>query len=859
MLSVLGTYAYFKPELPSVEMLKDVELQTPMRIYSSDGKLISQYGVKRRIPVDFDEIPETLIQALIATEDSRFYQHMGLDPIGVMRASLNLAVTGELQQGASTITMQLARGFFLTRDKTFVRKIKEIFIAWHIEQVLTKNEILALYVNKVALGHRSFGFGAAAQVYYGKPLAELNLAQLATLAGLPKAPSALNPISNPKRSKDRRRIVLLRMLDEGFINQQQYELAADMPVVAKLHGAEIELDAPYLASMVYQEMVSIYGKEIAETSGFKVYATASSALQGRAQFAVRQNLYDYDERHGFRGPIGRSRQVTTTTNNRPAQTPTDATVEWQYEPLMEELQGYQTSADLLPAAVTSLGEQSMQVFAADGQQRTIDWAGMHWARPFIDDARQGPIPQRAADIVSLGDIIYVRQNQKGNWQIAQLPEVAGAFVALNPMNGAIQAIVGGFDYYTSPFNRATQAKRQVGSNIKPFIYAAALDSGMSVASLINDAPINQWDASSGLAWRPQNSPAVYDGPLRMRVALGRSKNVVSVRLLRSVGLRQTAAYLTRFGFDKDAIPLDETLSLGSSSHTPLEVVRGFAAFANGGFLVTPYVIERITDATGNVLWQAQPAQACDPCDVDLDPVASEDQEAALAKLLGTEPKDNPLESPRHSAPRIIDEQVSFLIRDMMRTAAQGNGRYKTDSYWIGTGWRARNILGRSDIGGKTGTTNDAKDTWFSGFAPNLVATSWVGFDDPSRELGRASRNQHLINLNPRRFNYIGNALIGAEDGAKAAQPAWIRFMRTYLETPEGQPLDSRIPAGLVSVRIDRETGLRSTKTDQSSMFEWFRYDNQPDEYVNRTDFSLSELESKTRDEQDSNLQTDDIF
>lgn len=847
-------------------MLKDVELQTPMRIYSSDGKLISQYGVKRRIPVEFDEIPETLIQALIATEDSRFYQHVGLDPIGVLRASLNLAMTGELQQGASTITMQLARGFFLTRDKTFVRKIKEIFIAWHIEQVLTKNEILTLYVNKVELGHRAFGFGAAAQVYYGKSLNELNLAQIATLAGLPKAPSALNPISNPKRSKERRRIVLLRMLDEGFINQQQYKLAADMPVVAQLHGAEIELDAPYLASMVYEEMVSIYGKEVAETSGFKVYATASSALQARAQFAVRQNLYDYDERHGFRGPIGQSQQVQVTATNRsveaseqPVEASDVATIDWRYEALMEELQNYPMPADLLPAAVTSLSEQSIEVFAADGQQRTIGWPGMHWARPYIDDKRQGPIPLRADDIVTLGDIIYVRKNQEGNWQIAQFPDVAGAFVALNPINGAVQAIVGGFDYYTSPFNRATQAKRQVGSNIKPFIYAAALDSGMSVASLINDAPINQWDASSGLAWRPQNSPAVYDGPLRMRVALGKSKNVVSVRLLRSVGLQQTADYLARFGFEKDDIPLDETLALGSGSHTPIEVARGFAAFANGGFLITPYVIERITDAEGNVVWQAQPAQACEPCDPAPDAVPSNDQEAALAKLLGTEFKDSPVVLPRPAAPRIIYEQVSFLVKDMMRTAAQGNGKYNTDSYWIGTGWRARNILGRADIGGKTGTTNDAKDTWFSGFAPNLVATSWVGFDDPSRELGRASRNQHLINLNPQRFNYIGNALIGAEDGAKAAQPAWIRFMQTYLDTADGQPVDSRIPTGLVSVRIDRKTGLRSTKTDQSSMFEWFRYDNQPVEYVNKTDFSLTELENAVRDEQQSDLQTDDIF
>ncbi|MFC4700941.1 penicillin-binding protein 1A [Glaciecola siphonariae] len=909
--SVLGMYFYLKDDLPSVEVLKDVELQTPMRIFTQDGKLISQYGVKRRIPVSLDDVPETLIQAIIATEDSRFYEHMGVDPIGVMRAALNLAVTGEKKQGASTLTMQLARGFFLNRRKEYSRKIKEVFIAYHMEQELTKDEILELYLNKVELGHRSFGVGAAAQVYYGKELKDLSLAQVATLAGLPQAPSALNPISQPERSKERRRIVLLRMLDEGYITQAQFDEASNAPVTARKHGAEIELDAPYLADIIYNELVEIYGKEIAETSGFNVYAAAHSDYQEAAQNAVVQNLHDYDERHGYRGPLDvlykplTEKMLEEFGFEAPLSPDEAAQIQQRYgqfEPLNQEqmlaaLNNYKSIGILTPAVVTSVAQKSAEVLTKDHGRLVLDWDGLDWAREYISDSAQGNEPEQASDILHEGMVVYVRQRlDDKQWQLGQMPDASGAFVAINPYDGAVEAVVGGYDFYDSQFNRATQAKRQVGSNIKPFIYASALDNGYTLASVINDAPINQWDASSGIAWRPQNSPAVYDGPIRMRKALGKSKNVVSVRLLRGVGLDNTREYLTRFGFLRDEVPRDETMSLGSGSHTPLEVARAMAIIANGGFGVQPYFIERIESADSQIIWQAEPLLACDPCTDDGTQLENEqlakqapsdaadsnalsdidELEAQLAQefSIGNQPSLNQDPSSdsaadeagdaqdmtaqnnlaSRSAPRVVSEQTAFLVQEMLRTAVRTNGSWNTPSYWMGTGWRARNLLQRDDIGGKTGTTNDSRDTWFTGFAGDLVATSWMGFDNPARELGRATRNQNLINKNPERFNWIGNALIGTEDGAKAAQPAWIRFMQAVLEdTPERTKM---IPEGIVRVRIDRATGKLTDKTDASSMFEYFAKGTEPTSYAQDTDLSLP-VENEVEQEDETIL--DDIF
>ena len=864
-IALTGIYFYIKPDLPSVAILKDVRLQTPMRIYTQDGKLISQYGVKRRIPVTLEQAPELLQKAILATEDNRFYEHFGIDPIGITRAFINLVLTGEKSQGASTLTQQLARGFFLTREKTYIRKIKEVFIALHMETELSKDEIFELYLNKVELGHRSFGFGAAAQVYYGKRLDELTLAQIATLAGLPQAPSVLNPVSRPQRSVERRRIVLLRMLDEGYITRQQFDEAASAPVTAEKHGAEIELDAPYLADLIYSEMVTLYGKEEAETGGYQVYATVSSELQQAAQNAVKQNLHDYDERHGFRGAVARLwPPAQNNAEQAPELTSTDCVSEPLYpdwpcevteEAIISQLDNAGAFGFVFPVAVIGVDDQSFTTRDVTGTERAIEWEGMDWARPFLSDSRQGQPPSQASDIVSPGDIVYIRE-QDEQWRLAQLPQVSGAFVALDPHDGAVQAIVGGYSFYQSQFNRATQAKRQVGSNIKPFVYSAALDNGYTVASIINDAPINEWDEATGVAWRPQNSPAEYDGPIRMRVALGKSKNVVSVRLLRGVGLDNTIEHLTRFGLEKADIHRDETVSLGSSSHTPLEIVRGMATIANGGFLIEPYFIDRVLNETGEVLWQTNPVVACDNCGenraTQSQPVSEEaDIEALLAAELNQSLPAQTDSDEVMAAPRVISPQNAFLVADMMRTAVRANGNWNKKTYWQGTGWRARNILQRTDLAGKTGTTNDSRDAWFSGFSRNLVATAWVGFDDMTRQLGRAAYNNPLAKRDPDRFGWIGNAMVGTESGAMAAQPAWIRFMQVALADEPEEAMS--VPDDIVRVRIDRTSGKLTRRTDHTTLFEYFLRGTEPSVYV------LDDEVMDPAEQEDSTPDVEEIF
>ncbi len=857
LVTLLGIYFYLKPDLPSVDVLKDVRLQTPMKIYSQDGKLISQFGVKKRIPLKLNDIPIELQQAIIATEDSRFYDHPGIDPIGIARAAINLILTGEKQQGASTLSMQLARGFFLTRDKTYIRKIKEIFIAWHMERLLTKEEILELYLNKNELGHRSFGVGAAAQVYYGKEISELSLAQMATIAGMNKAPSTLNPISSPTRAKERRRVVLLRMLDENYITREQFDQAANEPVTASKHGAEIELHAPYLADIIYQEMIDRYGKETAETEGFQVYATVPSHLQIAAQQSVAQNLHDYDERHGYRGALEQLwrgpepsflRELETFTDAAQSQqvgsliqeeiVETEYEQAWTEEQMLAYLNAHPNYLPIQGAVVTQVNEKNIQIFTADHGYQTIEWDGMDWARPYISDSRQGPVPKNAADIVSVGQHVWARQRMDDNqWHLSQLPDVAGAFVAVDPNNGAIRAIVGGYSFEQSQFNRATQAERQVGSNIKPFLYSAALDSDYTIASIINDAPINQWDRGSGNAWRPENSPAEYDGPIRMRIALGKSKNVVAIRLLRGIGIDGFISHLSNFGFDRSEVQRDESISIGSPSFTPLEVATGYAAIANGGYGVQPYYIERIESDAGNLVWQANPAIACNNCltasnqltRIPLDPVKDD---LPSSDVIDTPPV----------AEQVISPQNAFLVSEMMRTALRGNGSTSKKTYWRGTGWRARNILRREDLYGKTGTTNDSKDTWFSGFGGGLVATAWVGFDDVSRALGRGSANQNIVNRNPK-YNWIGNGII-SEGGAQTAQPAWIRFMKLALEDePE---VAMPIPTDVVKVRIDRGTGKLTHRTDHTSLFEFFIKGTEPTEYVR--DDEIIDLSENSEDE-----------
>lgn len=812
--TIFGFYYYVKPELPDVATLRDVELQTPMQVFSQDGKLISQFGEKRRIPVTYDEIPRHLVEALIATEDSRFYEHPGIDPIGITRAAIVVAMSGSAKQGASTITQQLARNFFLSNEKKIMRKIKEIFIAIHIEQLLSKEEIMELYVNKIFLGHRSYGFGAAARVYFGKDLPDLTLSEIATLAGMPKAPSTMNPIYSIERATNRRNVVLRRMLDEKYITQAEFDEASNEQLVSKYHGAEIELSAPYVAEVARAWMVERYGED-AYTSGMKVYTTVDSKLQKAANQAAIKNLLSYDERHGYRG----AEKVLWQT----------AQSAWDHDKIVKHLKSQPTYGDLVPAVVTAVDSKSAKVWVKNQGEGTIEWQGMNWARKFLTDDRQGPAPSQAKEILAVGEQVWVRHEAiTGDevseeateesvtaesdtpvvWRLSQVPNANTAFVAMNPNNGAVLSMVGGFNFVHNKFNRATQSIRQVGSGIKPFIYSAAIEKGLTLASLINDAPINQWDKSQGTAWRPKNSPPTYVGPTRLRIGLAQSKNVMAVRVLREVGLDDTRNYLTRFGFDIDEVPRSETIALGAGSLTPMKVAQGYSVFANGGYYVEPFYISRVETPFGETEFEATPKVVCkEDCKqtITTDPMADEFAEQDVdAKV--------------QYAPQVISEQNAFLVREMMYSNIWGGGDWSAGTGWNGTGWRAQ-PLKRRDIGGKTGTTNDSKDTWYSGYGPGMVATVWVGFDNHNRNLGRTKANSNLGK----------NQITGAEAGAKTAEPAWVDFMGTALAGVPAQRKE--IPENIIRVRIDRDTGLLTNKYDSSSMFEYFEKGTEPTEYI----------------------------
>ncbi len=787
--TIFGFYFYVKPELPNVATLRDVKLQTPMQVYTTDGKLIAQFGEKRRIPLKLEEMPPELIEAIIATEDSRFYDHYGFDPIGITRAAVAVVASGSASQGASTITQQLARNFFLSNEKKIMRKVKEIFIAIHIEQLLSKEEILELYLNKIYLGYRSYGVGAAAQTYFGKDVKDLTLGEIALIAGLPKAPSTMNPIYSWERATNRRNVVLARMLSEKYITKLEYNAARAEVLPHEYQGAEVEVSAPYVAEIARAWMVERYGED-AYTSGMKIYTTVDEKRQTAANQATINNLLAYDERHGYRGA---EKELWK-----------EGEEVWGEEQIVEHLRNEPTYGELSPAIVLSTEEKSAQVWVKNQGQFTIDWENMNWARRYITDERQGPLPKTAADILMSGEQVWVRQTPESNeeapvWQLSQVPNANTAFVAMDPENGAIEALVGGFNFVHNKFNRATQSVRQVGSSIKPFIYSAALDKGVTLATLINDAPINQWDESQGTAWRPKNSPPTYTGPTRVRIGLAQSKNVMAVRVLREVGLNETRQYLTRFGFDINELPKSETIALGAGSLTPVKMAQGYSVFANGGYYVEPFYIQRVEGPFGELEFEAQPTVVCRQ-----DCLSEEELEA-----LGDQ-------APQY-AKQVISEQTAFLVREMMYSNIWGGGNWKEKTGWNGTGWRAQ-ALNRRDIGGKTGTTNDSKDAWYAGYAPGIVATSWVGFDEHSRSLGRTTANPN-----------IKNDAAGGEAGAKTAQPAWVEFMSLSLDgVTEHQ---KTLPNDIVRVRIDRETGLLTNKQDATSMFEYFLKGTEPTEYV----------------------------
>ncbi|KJF81336.1 penicillin-binding protein 1A [Photobacterium angustum] len=834
--TIFGFYLYVKPDLPDVAKLKNVELQTPMQVYSEDGKLISQFGEKRRIPLTLDEIPLLMREAFIATEDSRFYEHPGVDPIGIARAAFVVLTSGSARQGASTITQQLARNFFLTKQKKIMRKIKEAFIAIHIEKLLTKDQILDLYLNKIYLGYRAYGVGAAAQVYFGKTVDQLTLSEIAVIAGLPKAPSTMNPIYSIDRATTRRNVVLGRMLEEGYITKAQMDAARAEPIVSRYHGAEIQLYAPYVAERARAWMVDRYGAAAYE-KGMKVYTTINSKLQLDAQQAAVNNLLNYDRRHGYRGP--------TAVLWKPGQPALNA------NQIVNKLQDQPIYGKLIPAVVTKVDGKTAAIVTKNGDIATIDWNGMKWARKFLSDSSQGPAPKKASDILTAGQQIWVQHNQNtvgdkkdsatvttNQWLLSQVPAANTAFVAMSPDNGGILAMIGGFNYTQSKFNRATQSIRQVGSGIKPFIYSAAIEKGLTLATLINDAPITKWDKWQGKAWRPKNSDGKYGGPTRARIGLARSINVMAIRALRIAGLDFTIDYLTRFGFKRADLPRAEPIALGAGSLTPLELVQGYSVFVNGGYAVEPYLINKVDNNDDQLIYYADPAVVCnDACqaknpqakmqvamataveDHKLDP--STDTTATTTAPSETDkPTPEDLEKvipmpPVRYAPEVISEQNAFLVREMLTSNIWGEPGH---SY--GTGWRAR-VLKRHDIGGKTGTSNQAKDAWYTGFGPNIVATTWVGFDNFRRDLGRH------------------------EFGGTAAQPAWIDFMRQALKnTPEQE---MQIPSDIVKVRIDRATGQLSNRNDASSMYEYFIKGTEPTRSVQQA-VSEQKFDTETAEE-----------
>lgn len=798
--SIYGMYKYVEGELPDVATMKDIRLQIPMQVYSADNELIAQYGEKRRIPLPLAEIPPLMIKAFIATEDSRFYDHHGIDPIGIFRAVTVMASSGHASQGASTITQQLARNFYLSPEKTLMRKAKEAFLAIRIEQLFTKDEIMELYLNKIYLGNRAYGVGAAAYVYFGKTVDELTLSEIAMIAGLPKAPSTFNPLYSYDRAVSRRNVVLSRMFEEKYITQDQYEQAKNEKIVASYHAPKIDFSAPYLAEMARQTLFDKYGED-AYTDGYKVYTTVIRKDQEAATTAVRNNLIDYDTRHGYRGPA----EVLWKQNE----------TAWTAEQIVEKLKKMPTYGPLMPAVVTSATASEAQVMLADGSQIPITMTGVRWARKFISDTQQGAAPRAVNAVMQVGEQIWVRK-VKDNWWLGQVPDVNAAFVALNPNDGAIIALVGGFDFNMSEFNRVTQSLRQVGSNIKPFLYTAAMDKGLTLSSLLNDVPISRWDAGAGSDWRPKNSPPRYDGPIRLRQGLGQSKNVVMVRAMRAMGVDYAADYLTRFGFPAENINRTEALALGAPSFTPMQMVRGYAVMANGGYLIDPYYISKIENHNDEVIFEANPKRACPDC-TDIPVIYGDTERTIASKGIDddsteevTQSDNTVIQEPTMElttaadlngssadqyAPHVINTPLAFLIRDAMMTNIYG------EPGWSGTGWRAaRDLGGRRDIGGKTGTTNSSKDAWFSGYGPDVVASAWIGFDDNRRTLGRG------------------------EAGAKSAQPMWDDFMKSILA---GVPVKTmKPPKGVISVSIDSRTGQLG-----SSRREYFIEGTEPKEHA----------------------------
>jgi penicillin-binding protein 1A len=768
-------YWLISPRLPNVAEIRDMRLQVPLRVLSADGKLIAVIGETRRTPKKITEIPDQLKNAFIAIEDARFYDHPGIDLVGIGRAVWLLATTNrERVPGGSTITQQVTRNYFLSPEYSATRKLSEIFLALKLERELSKDEILELYLNKIFFGYRAYGVAAAADFYYGKTLEQLTLAECATLASIPKFPSTGNPLSNPDRARQRRDYVLTRMLEVGLISQSDYNDAIRIEENAHPHEPPVEVEAPYVAEMVRVFAIEKLGND-ALNNGYTVITTLDSKLQDGANRAIRDGLSVYDHRHGWRGPESK---ITLSDQ-------TDTAV-WN-----EQLAGFRTIGGLTPGLVTEVDAEQAQVYTGDGQSVSLPFASMQWASRYLTENSRGPAPRYASDVLKRGDIIRIVRGKEGEWELTQLPKAQSALVSISPENGAIKALVGGFSFSLSKFNRATQSARQPGSSFKPFVYSSAFERGFTPASIVNDAPVVFNDPSRpGGLWKPSNDDGEFEGPMRLREAMVKSRNLVSVRLLDAIGVRYAHEYLTQFGFPAESLPANLSLALGTSSLPPIAMARGYAVFSNGGYLIDPFLVDRIDNDLGEAVYQAQPKYVCAQCPERLAAQATEvNSSQDLGMLLGTTARTPPAEQPSvtsthmHLAPRVIDAHNAFLITTMLR-----------DVVLRGTG-RGAMELGRHDLAGKTGTTNEHRDVWFSGFNSHLATTTWVGFDD---------------------FSPLGRG----EFAAKTALPIWTQFMGIALEGIPEVPLTP--PEGVTTIRINKATGLPSSDIDDSSVSEFFK-------------------------------------
>ena len=862
---VIGAYLYVSPSLPRAETIRDIPLQIPLRIFSRDGRLIEEVGERRRFLVDYDDLPPYVVNAFIAAEDDRFFVHPGIDYQGILRALMQLIRTGEIQSGGSTITQQLARDYFLTREQSFTRKLVEAFLAYQIEQAFSKEEIMALFVNKMFFGQRAYGVAAAAQVYFGKTLEDINVAEAATLAGVLPAPTNYNPVRSPERAGERRTYVLNRMHDLGYIDAQQLRTALDFPVESKLYGTANELSAPYVAEMVRQEMLSRYGEET-YSAGYRVITTLDSHLQASANYAIRSGLFEFSRRRGYRGPLG-SVLIDPAQLQQPY-------ADWPEE-VRRSLRDYGNPAGLSVAVITQLNpDNTAAMVMQNGSSATLPWHGISWARPFVDRETTGPAPETVADVLAVGDIVYVMPITIGDWALAQIPDAQSALVSVDPYDAAITSLVGGMDFSLSKFNRAVQSARQPGSSFKPFIYSAALEAGNTLATVVLDAPVVINSAALEQLWRPVNYSGRFYGEQRVREAMVRSMNLASVRLLlNNTGVGFAVNHLQPFGFNASALPRNGSLALGGGNASPLDMAQAYATFANGGFAVKPYVIDAIIGPDDEIIYRADPAVVCPECEIREEPAFAataplypvrppvtlppfgEEAESEFPRLdsqsagaaeeaselltdpgpadgaeFGTQiaPADeipvDPLalaeqaarekirvleqmaeqgESYRpdvatspelyadiNAAERIISAQNAFLIQDAMRHVIRR-----------GTGVRARS-LGRTDLSGKTGTSNDRRDAWFAGFNADIVAVVWVGYDDD-------------LPLGPR------------EEGSRTALPVWIEFARRAFAGLPNHQMD--LPEGIVSVRISRTTGCPAGADHpfEDVMFEYFREDMVP--------------------------------